>query len=166
MPSIALLGLSTMFLVACAGPKGLSVTIKGEKTSVAETTSVAIVRPDLRELQVLVANFPVDLSRNIMGSPQAKNKGEMKVVFHVKGDGKDFKMPVEVGEYAGAKVTTAYVSRGGESSDLGFIDSGKPANGKVVIQSIQNQTVTGSIDVKHGDDAIVGAFTAKIVPDR
>ena len=159
-----LFGFLALLLVGCGGAKGLSVTLKGEKTAVKETTSVAVIRPDLRQLQIMVANYKVDVSGgSIMGAPQASKPGELKVAFYIKGDGKEFKMPVEPGEYGGDKIDAAYVSKGGESSDISFRDSGKPVDGKIVIKSIENDTVTGTVEIKHKEDVISGSFKAKII---
>ncbi len=164
-------------LIACKGskggeegstteaPKGLYVDLGEGKQLVEPKTAVAKLRPDLRQLQVLVANYENAVTDSIMAADQAKEPGQLKVAFYVKGEGKEFKQPVEPGEYTGQSIHAAYVSQGGESSDIGFISSGKTPDGKVVFTKIDETQVVGTIEIKHEGKAISGTFTAKFLPE-
>ena len=153
-------------LAACGGgPAGFSVKQKGVDLPFEKKTMVAVMRPDITETSFIVANYDVTLKDNsIRGVESPKIPGQVMISFAVKGDGKDFKKPLQVGDYTDKKIIWCDLrngDKGGTSTPLSKEDY--TFNGKVSITEITDDTVKGSIDLTKDDTSVKGSFEAKIV---
>jgi hypothetical protein len=123
------------------------------------------MRPDIQETSFIVANYDVTLKDNsIRGVESPKTPGQVMISFAVKGDGKDFKNPLQVGDYTDKKIIWCDLrngDKGGTSTPLSKEDY--TFNGKVSITEITDDTVKGSIDLTKDDTSVKGSFEAKIV---
>jgi hypothetical protein len=169
MKKLVLVLLSSVLLAGCGGgPAGFSVKQKGVDIPFEKKTMVAVMRPDITETSFIVANYEVTLKDNsIRGVENPKTPGQVMISFAVKGDGKDFNKPLQVGDYTDKKIIWADLrngDNGGTSTPLSKSDY--TFNGKISITEITDDTVKGSIDLTKDDTSVKGSFEAKIVSKR
>ena len=146
---------------ACGGAGGFRVKADGQETAVEPKTAAAVVRKDLKETHVVVANHEPDLAgKSVMGMPRPKEAGKVYVTFGVKGDG-DFHNPVKPGEYTGDKIRWVdfHYFKDSRSEVVNF----NRKQGTIRITSVSDAAVSGSIDVSDGERTVKGDFEAKVL---
>jgi len=175
--------LASAFFAACGGASGgnsssilpalssdkFTVKLKGADVPFEIKKAVATVRPDLKELQLLLANYEINMDgKTIMGAPNTFAAGQkhIKVTIHnKKATQAEFRTPVKPGEYT-EDIYTGYYDH--DSNQTSIYETFFAKNGgtrKVTITSITADTVTGSVDMEVGDNSIKGKFEAKFLPE-
>ena len=107
---------------------------------------------------------------NLQGS--ANEEGRMRVGFTIIGEkGTDEKTPIKVGEYlsrVGNVGETINSANGGYfavsvdgKEELKFLTLSEMKAGKIKIDSVSGDTVSGEVDITDGDMSIKGKFTLK-----
>jgi hypothetical protein len=100
-----------------------------------------------------------------------KSPEQIKVQFTLTGaKGTDEKSPIRTGEYPARKNVTDYFDNVG-FAEIHYFEDGKQKsiyfrdsfNGKVIVNLVTDDTITGTIDISKDDgSAIKGDFTAKV----
>jgi major membrane immunogen (membrane-anchored lipoprotein) len=157
---------ASVLLAACGGggPAGFSVKLKGADLPFEKKTMVAVMRPDIKETDFIVANYDVTLKDNsIRGVDKPNAAGQVMISFAVEGDGKDFKNPLQVGEYTNKQIKWVDVRTGEKGDSTPMSNDDYTFNGKIKITEITDDTVKGSMDITKGDSSVKGSFETKIV---
>ena len=140
------------------------VKLKGAEVPFEMKKSVATIRGDLKQMQLLFANFDIDLAgKTIMGAPRTSAPGQERIAIYItnkKATPAEYKTPVMPGEYS----EDIYVNFDNRDDDFAGAAFLKPGAYKVIITSVTADTVTGSVDLSVGDNVIKGKFEAKIIP--
>ncbi len=180
MKNIILIILVSAFFTACGGGSGggnsstinspamssdkFTVKLKGADVPFEMKKSVAVLREDLKQLQLLFANYEIDMSgKSIMGAPPTTAPGQKRIAVYIKNKKAtqaEYKTPITPGEYT-EDIFVNFDNRDDDFAGAAFL---KPGAYKVTITSITADTVTGSVDLSIGDNLIKGKFEAKFLP--
>lgn len=177
--------LASVFFMACGGGSNIAgggnsiipalssdkftVKLKGAEVPFEVKKAVATIRPDLKQLQLLFANYDIDLAgKSIMGAPNTFASGQTYIkvtITNNKATQAEYKTPIKPGEYA-EDIYVGYYDYDSRNTNLyeTFFTKNGSIN-KVTITSITADTVTGSVDLSVGDNSIKGKFEAKIIPN-
>lgn len=172
--------LASAFFTACGGGSGgnsvgvnspaaqsdkFTVKLKGAEVPFKMNKAVATVRPDLKTLQLLFANYEIDLEgKTIMGAPKTFDPGQKQIKVFIenkKATPAEYKTPVKSGEYSEDIVVGFYNH---DDPNVYSLFTKPGGTHKVTITSITEEKVTGSVDLSNGDNSIKGTFEAKILP--
>lgn len=152
---------------AAAEPAGFVVKAGDAAIPFELKKAMVDVRPDVTEAQFSLANYEFTMEHMAAGSVErSKVEGQVRVAFALKGEkgeGENFKNPVMPGEYAGDKLIWMDIYQGkGDDAMITNLENGQ---GKVVIKTVTDSELTGSLDVK-GDNGfeVKGDFNATRVP--
>lgn len=177
--SIAIL-MAALLLGACGGQKNgndaaaggggggsnstaFTLKLKGADRPFDKKVTVAVLRPDLKETGILIANFAIDMSGNsVRGAPRPKNAGQMMIDFGLAGDGKDFNHPLQVGEYTD-KVKWLEIVTDKSNEQVVYHARDADSTIKITISEITDDMVKGRIDFSKKDTSLSGPFEAKII---
>ena len=176
--SAALLGAA--FLSGCSGntpapggtatpaqtaeaPAGFMVKAGGAEVPFEIKQARVDVRPDVTEAQFSVANYEFEMEHMGANSiERPKETGKVRIAFSLKGtkgEGDQFKNPVQPGEYSGDKLIWMDIYQGEDGNDK--VTNLENGTGGVTIKTVTDTELTGSIDVKGDNDFLVkGDFTA------
>ena len=170
--------LASAFFTACGGASGgnsiipavssdkFTVKLKGAEVPFEMKKAVATVRPDLKQLQLLFANYEIDLEgKTIMGAPPTSAPGQKRIVVYItnkKATQAVYKTPIMPGEYTEG-INIVFDNRDDDFAGAAMMKPG--GTHKVTITSITEEKVTGSVDLTVGDNSIKGKFEAKILPN-
>lgn len=156
--------LTAVFAASCGGgSSSWSVKYKGQEVKFDKKVGLANFRPDLRQGQLVIANFePQYRDNSVMTIADTKNAGEAFVgIYFRTNNQEDFKNSVKPGDVSDG-LTTVYISNGDTKDRVSFAEGGKTA-GKLVITEVTDDTIKGTVDIKKGDSSISGPFEAKIL---
>lgn len=162
--------LASLVMAACgsiggSSSSGFTVKADGKESTLDKKTSVAVIRKDLKEGHFLIANHEVDMSgKSILGMKKTEAAGQMQITFGLKGEG-DFNQPIKPGEYSGKKISWVSIRqfKDGSHNETGLAGSGSNMTGSIKINSVTDDTITGTIDVVSGDKAVKGDFETKVL---
>lgn len=166
--------LAGAFFTACGSGGGIlpsmssdkfTVKLNGTEVPFEIKKAVATVRPDLKQLQLLFANYDIDLAgKTIMGAPRTSEAAQKHFRVYLKNEKAtqaEYKTPIKLGEYT----ENIYIeSDNNNDQDAGATLMKSGGTRKVVITSINDEKVTGTVDITVGDSSIKGAFEAKFIP--
>lgn len=148
-------------------PDKFMVKLKGAEVPFEVKKAVATVRPDLKELQLLFANYDIDLQgKTLMGAPVTVAAGQKHIKVFIKNKKatqSEYKTPVPPGEYS-EDIYVGYYDHDNPSLHETFFTKNGGTH-KVTITSITADTVTGSVELSVGDNLIKGKFEAKMLPN-
>jgi hypothetical protein len=172
--------LVSAFFTACGGASGgggssiipsltsdkFTVKLKGADVPFEMKKAAATIRPDLKELQLLFANYDIELAgTTIMGAPRTSAPGQKYIKFFIKNQkatSAEYKTPIKPGEYTEDIVTSYYDHDEPSLYETFFAKQG--GTRKVTITSITEEKVTGTVDITVGDNSIKGKFEAQFLP--
>lgn len=125
------------------------------------------VRPDVTEAQFSIANYDFEMNHMEANSlERPKETGKVRIAFSLKGtkgEGDQFKNPVQPGEYTGESLKWMDVYQGQDGNDV--VNNLSNPTGGVTIKTVTDTELTGTIDVS-GDNGLLvkGDFSAARVP--
>ncbi len=176
--------LASAFFTACGGGSSggnsnsvipavssdkFTVKLKGAEVPFEIKKAVASVRLDLKEMQLLFANYEINMEgKTIMGAPNTFAAGQKYIKISVKNEKAtpaEYKTPIKPGDYT-ENIYTGYYDH--DSKLTSIYETFFPQNGgtrKVTITSITEEKVTGIVDLSVGDNSIKGKFEAKFLPE-
>ncbi len=172
--------LAGAFFTACGGGSGggnsnsvipaassdkFTVKLKGAEVPFEMKKAVATIRPDLKQLQLLFANYDIDLAgKSIMGAPRTSEAAQKHFRVYIKNEKAtqaEYKTPIKPGEYT----ENIYIeSDNNNDHDAGATLMKSGGTRKVIITSINDEKVAGTVDLTVGDSSIKGAFEASFLP--
>lgn len=123
-----------------------------------------------------LADYELDSSRGLISIGETPKTDGTLVSFSIIGkEGGNNKTPIEAGEYPIAKadggpfqykVTRDFGSAitvfSGGKKDQAFLNQSK-TSGKVTIESVSGETVSGNVELNDGQNSFKGTFTAKMI---
>lgn len=141
------------------------VKLKGAEVPFEMKKAVATVRGDLKQMQLLFANYDIDLTgKTIMGAPFTSAPGQKRITVYItnkKATPAEYNAPVTPGEYSD-DIGVVFDNRDDDFAGAAFMKPGGAY--RVTITSVTADTVTGRVDLSIGDNLIKGKFEAKIIP--
>lgn len=163
MKKILILIVLAIFAASCGGSGGWSVSYKGKDLKFDKKVGVASFRPDLGEAQIVIANYDVQPNdRSVMTIADTNKPGEGFVGIYFKVNNKEeFKNSVKPGDVSEG-IKMVYISNGDTKDRVSFGEGGK-VTGKLIITSVTDDTIAGTIDVKKDNSSVSGPFEAKIL---
>ncbi len=150
-----------------AAPAGFVVKVKGAEIPFEIKQARVDVRPDVTEAQFSIANYDFEMNHMEANSlERPKENGKVRIAFSlkgVKGEGENFKNPVQPGEYSAEKLKWMDLYQGKDGNDE-VVNLSNPTGG-VTIKTVTDSELTGTIDVKGSEGLeIKGDFSAARVP--
>ncbi len=168
------------FLVSACGGGGESLTLNikdKEQTFESKTVWFSKDSHTLSNNQgkssythFMIMNYERAEKDTFSSTDMLKSPEQIKIRFTLAGEnGTDEKSPIKIGEYPAKKSATDHFSNV-SGADIVYLEDGKEKgvyfrdnfNGKIVVNSVSDDTITGTIDLSKEDgSAIKGNFTAK-----
>lgn len=160
---------STSGTPAAQTPAGFTIKAGDEVVPFEIKQARVDVRPDVTEAQFSIANYEFEMEHMGANSiERPKENGKVRIAFSLKGEkgeGDQFKNPVQPGEYTGDKLKWMDLYRGKDGND--DVLNGENMTGGVTIKTVTDSELTGSIDIKgDGGLEVKGDFTAARVQEK
>ena len=160
-----------LIFAACGGLGGSGIQLKYNSTETTMEPKSAFVAPDSSGTHsIQITNYPVEMGESYNFSKiSAKEDGQYRLDIRIMKQKSNDNQPIVAGEYKPQpsdqepkdKFIRATIFRFENGKEVPVELDYKTLQGVVKINSVEGETVKGSIDATDGKNAIKGDFTAK-----